>query len=204
MINARLLLLLLTTLSFLAVGAAAAWAVGPLRAGPAGPVVTVQHRAPATAHRAYPKGRWAAPVHRGRTVVVPPGRTRFYRHVAVVRPYGHAYPGYGVFITDRDAYEWLAFTAIALKSLDLLSEAQQRAHEAAQVDATTAAAGETIVWRDNDASGAVTVLRDGTSTAGRYCREFRQTVTIGGRTEEAYGTACRQPDGAWEIVATGD
>ena len=35
---------------------------------------------------------------------------------------------------------------------------------------------------------------------GRYCREFQQTVTIGGRTAEAYGTACRQPDGSWKIV----
>ncbi|MFQ5894851.1 MAG: RT0821/Lpp0805 family surface protein [Nitrospinota bacterium] len=34
---------------------------------------------------------------------------------------------------------------------------------------------------------------------GRYCREFQQTVTIGGRTERAYGTACRRPDGSWRI-----
>jgi len=25
-------------------------------------------------------------------------------------------------------------------------------------------------------------------------------VTIDGRTEVAYGTACRQPDGSWKIV----
>jgi triosephosphate isomerase len=37
--------------------------------------------------------------------------------------------------------------------------------------------------------------------AGRYCREFQQTVTIGGRTEQAYGTACMQPDGAWEVIS---
>ena len=36
---------------------------------------------------------------------------------------------------------------------------------------------------------------------GTYCREFQQTVTVGGRTEEAYGTACRQPDGSWKIVS---
>jgi hypothetical protein len=33
-----------------------------------------------------------------------------------------------------------------------------------------------------------------------YCREFTQSVTIGGRVEHGYGTACMQPDGAWEIV----
>lgn len=48
------------------------------------------------------------------------------------------------------------------------------------------------------------MLRDGTSVAGRYCREFQQTVMIGGRSESAYGTACLQPDGAWEVVSTGN
>lgn len=127
---------------------------------------------------------------------------RSYRNVAVSRPYGHVYPGYGYFRADTDAYRWLALTAITLAVLDLLNEAQQRAHEAAQVEATSAAVGETIVWNEGGASGAVTVLRDGRSTMGRYCREFQQTVTIGGATEQAYGTACLQPDGTWEVVAS--
>jgi len=33
-----------------------------------------------------------------------------------------------------------------------------------------------------------------------YCREYVKEVYIGGRTEEAYGTACYRPDGSWEIV----
>ena len=36
---------------------------------------------------------------------------------------------------------------------------------------------------------------------GRYCREYRTTATIGGRTRKVYGTACRQPDGAWQVVS---
>lgn len=35
---------------------------------------------------------------------------------------------------------------------------------------------------------------------GQYCREFTQTIYIGGKPEEGYGTACRQPDGSWKIV----
>jgi surface antigen len=35
---------------------------------------------------------------------------------------------------------------------------------------------------------------------GTYCREFQQTITVGGQTQEGYGTACKQPDGAWKIV----
>lgn len=37
-----------------------------------------------------------------------------------------------------------------------------------------------------------------------YCREYTRTVTIGSRREEAYGTACLQPDGQWRIVSEGD
>jgi hypothetical protein len=32
------------------------------------------------------------------------------------------------------------------------------------------------------------------------CREYTKDVSINGRIERAYGTACRQPDGSWEVV----
>jgi surface antigen len=35
---------------------------------------------------------------------------------------------------------------------------------------------------------------------GGECREYRQTVKIGDEEREAYGTACREPDGSWRIV----
>jgi len=127
-------------------------------------------------------------------------RTRHYRGVRVARPYGRPFGGYGYYYDDNDAYKWLAFTSITLKVLDNVNEEQQRLHEQAQVLASTANVGETIVWEDGDASGSVTTTRVGKSTSGRHCREFQQKVTIGGKTEQAYGTACLQPDGAWEIV----
>lgn len=34
-----------------------------------------------------------------------------------------------------------------------------------------------------------------------YCREYQRNVVVGGHREESYGTACRQPDGAWKIVS---
>ena len=34
----------------------------------------------------------------------------------------------------------------------------------------------------------------------RYCREYQTTVTIGGKQRQAYGTACRQPDGQWKVI----
>jgi hypothetical protein len=33
-----------------------------------------------------------------------------------------------------------------------------------------------------------------------YCREYQRDVVVGGQRQESYGTACRQPDGAWKIV----
>lgn len=182
-------------------GEAAGQGLGPAQAkvGPDG-----QTQLPQVADRGCrgPGPANCGPIRHGAPVVVPPHRVRHHRNVVVVRPHGHFYPGYGHYHSDDDAYRWLAFTAITLKLLDVLNEQQQRAHEAAQVKATTAEVGETIVWNDGGAGGSVTVLRDGESTTGRYCREFQQEVTVGGKSEQAFGTACRQPDGAWEIIST--
>ena len=35
---------------------------------------------------------------------------------------------------------------------------------------------------------------------GRYCREYITKAVIGGKTQDVYGTACRQPDGSWQLV----
>lgn len=142
-------------------------------------------------------------IHRGHSHKIPRNRIRRHRDVMVVRPYGHLYHGYGHYYQDDDAYKWLAFTAIAVKLLDNLNEQQQRAHEATQVRATTAQVGETIYWSEGGASGYVSPTREGTSSAGRYCREFQHEVAVAGKREQGYGTACRQPDGSWEVVSTG-
>ena len=154
-------------------------------------------------YREHPRSQRRPPrvIHRGKKRTVPDDRVRWYRDVVVVRPHGRWYTGYAHNYHDDDAYKWLAFTAITLGVLDFLNEAQQREHEAAQVAATSAPIGERIIWREGDASGAVMATREGVSTSGRYCREFQQEVSIGGRTEQAYGTACRKPDGSWEVIS---
>jgi hypothetical protein len=143
-------------------------------------------------------------IHRGKPRVVPRDRYRWHRDVVVVRPYGHWYSGYGHYRRDDDAYKWLAFTAITLGLLDYLNEVQQREHEAAQISAATAPLGERIIWQEGGASGYVVATREGTTPSGRYCREFQHQVSIGGRVEQAYGTACRNPDGSWEVVSVDD
>jgi surface antigen len=62
--------------------------------------------------------------------------------------------------------------------------------------------GQPVAWQNPDSgnSGTITPVRTYQS-AGTYCREYQQTVTIGGKPEQTYGTACRQPDGSWRIAS---
>ena len=53
---------------------------------------------------------------------------------------------------------------------------------------------------DSGNSGSFTPTRTYTMN-GRYCREYTQEIIIGGQKQTGYGTACRQPDGSWEIVS---
>ena len=61
----------------------------------------------------------------------------------------------------------------------------------------------TITWNNPGTGnhGAITPTYTYEASPGLYCREFQQQVVIGGQVQDAYGTACRQPDGSWEIVA---
>lgn len=85
------------------------------------------------------------------------------------------------------------------KSLD---EADRRRANEAVVAAHDAPIGETITWNNPESGnyGSVTPVRDGTSSSGDYCREFQQTIVVGGEERQGYGIACRQPDGTWRIV----
>lgn len=83
-----------------------------------------------------------------------------------------------------------------------MDRADQAAAQQAYEKAQTAPINRSIAWQnpDNGHKGTVTPIREGTSQIGEYCREFQQSVTIGGRQENAYGVACQQPDGSWKIV----
>ena len=51
-----------------------------------------------------------------------------------------------------------------------------------------------------EARYAVTPQETYQTRSGRYCREYQAEAWVGGERVETYGTACRQPDGAWQIV----
>ncbi len=65
--------------------------------------------------------------------------------------------------------------------------------------ALAAPVGEGMAWNSPTANGTVTTTRDGWA-GQRYCREFRQDVTINGRAQETYGTACQTANGGWQLV----
>lgn len=83
-----------------------------------------------------------------------------------------------------------------------LDAADRLAMQQAQDRAYYAPIGETVSWNNPNSGnrGSIVAVRDGTSTAGRYCREYEQTIYVGGKQQSGYGTACQQPDGSWEIV----
>jgi len=74
------------------------------------------------------------------------------------------------------------------------ASASERAH--------AAPVGESVSWSNPDSGnyGTVTPKREGTSTAGRYCREYEQEITVDGRRETAVGTACQNSNGSWEVI----
>ena len=61
---------------------------------------------------------------------------------------------------------------------------------------------QSIQWQNPDtrANYSVTPINTYEARDGRYCREYVTQSYIGGRQQETYGTACRQPDGSWQIV----
>jgi len=77
-----------------------------------------------------------------------------------------------------------------------------------RVDQSTLTAlntGSQIDWENpqnagGPASGRTTITRHGTHPDGRACREYVNTVIIGGREEQLYGRACRDANGDWEQV----
>lgn len=78
-------------------------------------------------------------------------------------------------------------------------EAQKRAQESAFEYNRDGAASP---WKNPNSGASGSIIPTKTyQSNGQYCREYQQNVTVSGKTQHAYGTACRQPDGSWQIVS---
>ena len=84
------------------------------------------------------------------------------------------------------------------KSLDAADQAAMRQTMHQGMESTPS--GQTVAWQNPDSghSGTYTPQPAYQTPGGQYCREFQQTIVIGGKEEKAFGTACRQPDGSWQ------
>ncbi|HEC13524.1 MAG TPA: glycine zipper 2TM domain-containing protein [Acidiferrobacteraceae bacterium] len=62
--------------------------------------------------------------------------------------------------------------------------------------------GQSSHWENPHSGAHVTMVPTSSyrSSTGQNCREYQTEVIVGGKKEAAYGTACRQSDGAWKIV----
>ena len=53
-------------------------------------------------------------------------------------------------------------------------------------------------WRNPDTGNQYTVTPTRTfDRSGTPCREYTMDAVVGGKKEQIYGTACRQPNGSW-------
>ena len=79
---------------------------------------------------------------------------------------------------------------------------RRESERASQQAFESAPSGQATSWSNPDSGnhGSVTPTRTFQADSGQYCREFQQTVVIGGKEEQAHGTACRQADGSWRIT----
>ncbi len=77
----------------------------------------------------------------------------------------------------------------------MYNDTSQRALETAQP-------GQSLPWKNAQTgnSGTVTPKAYYKNADGDYCREYTQSIVVGGKKQHAFGTACRQPDGSWKII----
>ncbi len=62
--------------------------------------------------------------------------------------------------------------------------------------------GQPAYWQNQKTGTNYTVVpvKNVTVDGNQYCREYRSTANIGGKNQQVYGTACRKPDGSWQVV----
>jgi surface antigen len=78
---------------------------------------------------------------------------------------------------------------------------KEMAQQAAQQAFENSRSGESSAWQNPDSgnSGSITPTQTYQTPGGQYCREYEQDIVVGGVNQKSYGTACRQPDGSWQI-----
>jgi surface antigen len=97
----------------------------------------------------------------------------------------------------------LAAAAFGQETGDLAPPEQQAMSDTVQYALENNQSNQSSDWVNPDTgnSGGITPVRTFPGAQGQPCREFLSTIVIGGQEQQGYGTACRQPDGTWQIVS---
>lgn len=74
----------------------------------------------------------------------------------------------------------------------------QHSQQAALEHATD---GASVPWNNPNSGhgGTVTPVRTFQEPNGTYCREYQTMITVDGQAQRGHGTACRMPDGSWQV-----
>jgi surface antigen len=86
---------------------------------------------------------------------------------------------------------------VRMDEVDLMQMQQAQAHSL-----EFGLIGESTGWTNPESSnsGSISPVLTYQNSSGQYCREFQQEITVGGQTEQGFGTACREPNGSWRII----
>jgi len=74
---------------------------------------------------------------------------------------------------------------------------------ASDAEEQAVASNSPITWNNPETGnrGTIQPQRTYQNSYGQTCREYTHTIYVEGRAETARGTACRQPDGTWQLTS---
>ena len=78
---------------------------------------------------------------------------------------------------------------------------EQARQQAYQAQYNSIASGQSSNWRAPSGPSGYVEPGPVYSESGRVCRQYTHTIIIDGRQERGVGTACRAPDGRWDIIS---
>ena len=78
---------------------------------------------------------------------------------------------------------------------------EQARQQAYQAQYNSVASGQASNWRAPSGPSGYVEPGPVYSESGRVCRQYTHTIVIDGRQERGVGTACRAPDGRWDIIS---
>jgi surface antigen len=108
----------------------------------------------------------------------------------------------GAGVTDKDdrVVGIIAGTVIGAVVGGLIGESMDRADYTCMGQAFEyAGQGQPVTWTDPNGGRYRVMPGESYQNGSHYCREYTTTAAIAGRTETAKGTACRRPDGSWDL-----